>query len=106
VTYSPMFVRRGALGIAGSFGGVGRQAISLARLRDLARVYKRPLAVFYLPERPREFDAMRDSRRVEGTDESVTPELAFQARNNAARSLWSSRRRSRSDPGSSSGRRR
>lgn len=39
---------------------------SIPQLRKLANVYKRPLAVFYLPEPPRGFAAMRDFRRLPG----------------------------------------
>src|SRR5262245_34854223 len=39
---------------------------SIAQLRKLANVYKRPLAVFYLPEAPRGFDVLRDFRRLPG----------------------------------------
>jgi transcriptional regulator with XRE-family HTH domain len=44
--------------------GAGRP--SIPQLRKLANVYKRPLAVFYLPERPKTFDAMHDFRRLPG----------------------------------------
>lgn len=39
---------------------------SITQLRKLANIYKRPLAVFYLPEAPRTFDAMHDFRRLPG----------------------------------------
>src|SRR5712691_1118873 len=39
---------------------------SIPQLRKLANVYKRPLAVFYLPEAPRGFDVLRDFRRLPG----------------------------------------
>jgi len=44
--------------------GEGRP--SIPQLRKLANAYKRPLAVFYLPEPPREFSPMRDFRRLPG----------------------------------------
>jgi len=37
---------------------------SIAQLRNLAELYKRPLAVMYLPEPPRAFLAMHDFRRL------------------------------------------
>lgn len=37
---------------------------SIAQLRKLAELYKRPLAVMYLPEPPRTFMAMHDFRRL------------------------------------------
>lgn len=49
---------------------------SIPQLRKLANVYKRPLAVFYLPERPRGFAAMHDFRRLPGEVSGIeTPEL-------------------------------
>lgn len=38
---------------------------TIAQLRRAATVYRRPLAVFFLPEPPSGFDAMRDFRRVD-----------------------------------------
>ncbi|WP_426438405.1 ImmA/IrrE family metallo-endopeptidase [Bradyrhizobium genosp. P] len=40
---------------------------SIPQLRKIAALFKRPLAVFYLPEPPRKFDVMRDLRRLPGT---------------------------------------
>jgi Zn-dependent peptidase ImmA (M78 family) len=40
---------------------------SIPQLRKLASLFKRPLAVFYLPEPPRRFEVMRDLRRLPGT---------------------------------------
>lgn len=54
---------------------------SIAQLRELAKVYKRPLAVFYLPSRPKDFDAMRDFRsRVDHEARRLTPEVLLQIR--------------------------
>ncbi|TIP23587.1 MAG: ImmA/IrrE family metallo-endopeptidase [Mesorhizobium sp.] len=39
---------------------------SLPQLRRIAELYKRPLAVFYLPEPPTTFQVMRDLRRLPG----------------------------------------
>jgi len=51
------------------------------QLRKLAQIYKRPLAVFYLPEPPKTFDAMRDFRRLPGGDtRDVSPNLALAIR--------------------------
>lgn len=41
---------------------------TVPQLRKIAGVYKRPLAAFYLAERPRGFDVMRDFRRLADTD--------------------------------------
>ncbi len=59
--------------------GQGQPTIS--QLRKLARVYRRPLAVFYLPREPRSFDALHDFRRFpEGRPATQTPELAYEIR--------------------------
>lgn len=42
----------------------GEARPTIRQLRDLGRVYKRPIAVFYLPEPPREFQPIRDFRRL------------------------------------------
>ena len=39
---------------------------TVAKLRQLAQLYQRPLAVFFLPEPPVDFDALRDFRRLPG----------------------------------------
>jgi Zn-dependent peptidase ImmA (M78 family)/transcriptional regulator with XRE-family HTH domain len=43
---------------------VGEANPTVAQLRRLARLYRRPLAVFYLPEPPRDFQPLRDYRRL------------------------------------------
>lgn len=54
----------------------GASAPTIAQLRTLATVYKRPLGVFFLPEPPTTFDAMRDFRRQQGaTAGDWSPEL-------------------------------
>lgn len=45
--------------------GEGRPTIN--QLRKMAEVYKRPLAVFFLPEPPEGFQVMKDFRRLPGT---------------------------------------
>jgi Zn-dependent peptidase ImmA (M78 family) len=42
-------------------------APSVPQLRKLSALFKRPLAVFYLPEAPAGFQVMRDLRRLPGT---------------------------------------
>ncbi len=42
----------------------GEARPTIAQLRTAARVYKRPLAIFYLPEPPLDFQPLRDYRRV------------------------------------------
>jgi Zn-dependent peptidase ImmA (M78 family) len=46
----------------------GYDAPTVAQLRKIAEVYRRPLAVFFLPEPPRDFMAMHDFRRVPGAE--------------------------------------
>jgi Zn-dependent peptidase ImmA (M78 family)/DNA-binding XRE family transcriptional regulator len=59
---------------------------SIPQLRKLGRVYKRPLAVFYLPKPPRTFDALRDFRRLPvAMAGRQSPELAFEIRRARAR---------------------
>lgn len=55
---------------------VGAESPTVAQLRQMANVYKRPLAVFYLPEPPRGFDALRDFRKLPSSAEREwSPEL-------------------------------
>ncbi len=59
----------------------GEQSCTVGQLRKLAALYKRPLAVFYLPEPPRDFDALRDFRRIPTQlDYEESPELAAEIR--------------------------
>jgi Zn-dependent peptidase ImmA (M78 family) len=44
----------------------GEGGPTVAQLRRAAQIYRRPLAVFFLPEPPRDFQVMRDFRRVPG----------------------------------------
>lgn len=45
----------------------GRSQPTIAQLREAARVYRRPLGVFFLPEPPAGFETMRDFRRLSGS---------------------------------------
>ncbi|WP_093535944.1 XRE family transcriptional regulator [Stenotrophomonas rhizophila] len=59
----------------------GNDAPSVAKLRQLAELYKRPLAVFYLPKAPLKFMPMRDFRRLPGTAMlSVPPSIVIEER--------------------------
>jgi Zn-dependent peptidase ImmA (M78 family)/transcriptional regulator with XRE-family HTH domain len=58
----------------------GRDQPTIAQLRKLAQVYKRPLVVFYLPEPPKDFDAMRDFRRLRPGQPTESPQLAAEIR--------------------------
>ncbi len=54
---------------------------TIKQLRNMARVYKRPLAVFYLQEVPLRFQVMRDFRRLPGTGlRFYSPELTLEIR--------------------------
>jgi len=59
----------------------GGKRPSIPQLRKLCEIYKRPLAVFYLPEPPKTFTAMRDYRRLPGEIAGhESPELRFEVR--------------------------
>jgi len=59
----------------------GTSAPSVAQLRKLGEVYKRPLAVFFLSEPPKGFDPQREFRRLPGiTPQNESPELRFALR--------------------------
>ncbi len=61
----------------------GEARPTVNQLRKLGQVYGRPLAVFYLPEPPKDFDAMhlRDYRRLpESTPSGESPELVAEIR--------------------------
>ena len=59
----------------------GESRPSIAQARKLARIYKRPIAVFYLPEPPRGFTVPKDYRRPDGNDiRPPSPELLFEVR--------------------------
>ena len=63
----------------------GTQELTVAQLRKAAEVYKRPLAVFFLPRPPKDFKAMRDFRRLPGVPEEPSPALMQELRLAAAR---------------------
>jgi Zn-dependent peptidase ImmA (M78 family)/transcriptional regulator with XRE-family HTH domain len=54
---------------------------TVAQARDLATIYKRPLAVFYLPAPPKAFDVLREYRRLHGVvPGGESPELRYALR--------------------------
>src|SRR5262245_46679177 len=54
---------------------------TIGQLRKAARVYKRPLAVFFLSDPPRDFDALRDFRRLpDPTQATPSPQLNLEIR--------------------------
>jgi Zn-dependent peptidase ImmA (M78 family)/transcriptional regulator with XRE-family HTH domain len=59
----------------------GGSSPTIGQLRKAANAYKRPLAVFFLPEPPRDFDALKDFRRLpEVTRLPATPKLSLEIR--------------------------
>lgn len=59
---------------------------TVKQLRKLAGAYKRPLAVFYLPEPPQDFQPMHDFRRLPGEVAGVqSMELRYEIRRAIAR---------------------
>ena len=54
----------------------GESTPTIGQLRKAAAVYKRPLAVFFLSQPPRDFDALKDFRRLPDPTRAVlSPEL-------------------------------
>ncbi|HYG24680.1 MAG TPA: XRE family transcriptional regulator [Verrucomicrobiae bacterium] len=59
----------------------GESQPSIPQLRKLGEIYKRPLAVFFLSEPPKDFDAQREFRRLPGLlPQKETPELRLALR--------------------------
>src|SRR5438067_2017758 len=63
----------------------GKARPTLARLRLAARLYKRPLAVFYLPEPPRDFAPLKDYRRLSLESKGASSPLLFAERRSLVR---------------------
>ena len=53
---------------------------TLAQLKKLSEIYRRPLAVFFLQEAPSAFPVPRDFRRVPGRPEGISTALRFELR--------------------------
>jgi Zn-dependent peptidase ImmA (M78 family)/transcriptional regulator with XRE-family HTH domain len=72
----------------------GSERPSIAQVRKLGEIYKRPLAVFFLQEPPKDFDAQREFRRLPGvTPQNESPEMRLALRTalfrrEAARELY------------------
>src|SRR6266536_6497864 len=59
----------------------GETRPSIPQLRKLGEVYKRPLAVFFLSEPPKEFDPQREFRRLAGiSPQAESPKLRLALR--------------------------
>ncbi len=66
----------------------GTERPTFAQLRSLGDIYKRPIAVFYLPEPPTRFEALKDFRRGHPSQLSMSPELALEIRRAYDRREW------------------
>lgn len=59
----------------------GASLPTIAQTRKLAALFRRPLAFFFLPEPPRDFQVMQDFRRLPGAQElPFSPELSLAIR--------------------------
>jgi Zn-dependent peptidase ImmA (M78 family)/DNA-binding XRE family transcriptional regulator len=59
----------------------GERRPSIVQLRKLAHIYRRPIAVFYLPEPPADIPTPRDFRRLPGEVAGIeSPELRYEVR--------------------------
>jgi Zn-dependent peptidase ImmA (M78 family)/DNA-binding XRE family transcriptional regulator len=58
----------------------GREQLSIAQLKKLADLYKRPVSVFFLPEPPADFQALRDLRRLQVLPDRISKSLAYEVR--------------------------
>ena len=62
---------------------------SMSQIRKASEVYKRPLAVFFLPEPPLDFATLRDFRRLPAdVPTEYSPNLRFLIRQTRARQEW------------------
>lgn len=60
---------------------LGKASLSIPQLKKLAEVYKRPISVFFLPEPPADFQALRDFRRLqEFSGQPLSRALAYEIR--------------------------
>jgi len=59
----------------------GSQRPTIKQLRKIGQLYKRPIAVFYLPEAPKDFQPLKEFRKFPGTFATVeSPTLQFEIR--------------------------
>ena len=74
----------------------GERRMTVAQLRRLAELYRRPLAAFYLAEPPTSFSVLRDFRRLpRGTQRAYSPELLYLIRRVIGRQEWAVEYRTR-----------
>ncbi|MCJ7563848.1 MAG: XRE family transcriptional regulator [Candidatus Aminicenantes bacterium] len=59
----------------------GKTPLTITQLRNLAEIYKRPLAVFYLSTPPKKFKVPHDYRKLYGDkNKSLSPQLLYEIR--------------------------
>jgi Zn-dependent peptidase ImmA (M78 family) len=63
----------------------GEAQLTMSQQEKAAEAYKRPLAAFFLPDPPEEFEVVRDFRRLPGAPAAPSPELITDLRKAAAR---------------------
>ena len=66
----------------------GKNLPSMTQARKMSQVYRRPLAVFYLPHPPKDFPLLKDFRTVEGKAPKYSPALVFLMRQIQERQIW------------------
>lgn len=67
----------------------GSQRPSMPQARKAAEAYKRPLAVFYLPEPPKGYEVLKDFRRLPNEyDRHFSPDLLMLIREASSRQEW------------------
>ncbi len=66
----------------------GRSLPTMTKARKMSQVYRRPLAVFYLPHPPKDFSLLKDFRTVEGKAPKYSPALVFLMRQIQERQIW------------------
>ena len=66
---------------------MGEEFPTVTQAEKLSKLYRRPLAVFYLPEPPRDFETLKDFRRKDHRKEYSTA-LTFMIRDIQAKQAW------------------
>ena len=61
---------------------------SLTQAKKISQVYRRSLAIFYLPHPPKDFPLLKDFRTVEGKAPKYSPPLVFLMRQIQERQVW------------------
>lgn len=66
----------------------GKNLPTMTQARKMSQVYRRPLAVFYLPHPPKDFPLLKDFRTIEGRLPQYSPPLVFLMRQIQERQVW------------------